>query len=287
MTPARRSTGRGSARDTKRASPKQDEVAEPSGQRLQKILASAGLASRRGAEAYLRAGRVTVNGEPAKLGDSADPGVDVVLLDGEAVHAEGLRYWVLHKPRGMLTTLRDPEGRPTVVGLLPPGLPRLFPVGRLDADTSGLVLVTNDGPLAHRLLHPSLGNPREYRVSVRGEISQESLGKLERGVRLEEGWTSPAAVSSRRYDPKRESTVFRLVLAEGRKRQIRRSLEVLGHPVKRLTRTGFGPIRLGSLRVGASRELFPDELRTLRAHAAALEAKPPPRRRRQRTARTR
>ncbi|MFP8874688.1 MAG: pseudouridine synthase, partial [Myxococcota bacterium] len=134
------------------------------GERLQKILAAAGFGSRRACEEFLRAGRVAVNRQVAELGARADLSRDLVTLDGERIAPERLRYWMVHKPTGMLTTLRDSEGRPTVVELLPPGQVRLFPVGRLDGETSGLVLMTNDGAMTHRLLHPSLGSEREYRV---------------------------------------------------------------------------------------------------------------------------
>lgn len=248
-------------------------AAAPGPQRLQKWLAAAGIASRRASEEFLRAGRVSVNGKPARLGDSADPATDVVALDGETVNPNALCYWILHKPRGMLTTVRDPEGRPTVLDLLPPGLPRLFPVGRLDRETSGLVLLTNDGDLAHRLLHPSLGNPREYRVTARGEIPPEALTRLESGIRIGAVRTAAAKVSGRRYDPERDSTRFRLTLREGKKRQIRRSLEILGHPVKRLVRTAIGPLTLAGLPTGRARGLDSDEIGRLRQYAADLGVK--------------
>jgi len=278
MTRSRR-RDRGAARGKRRPDSPPAPAAGP--QRIQKLIAQAGIASRRGAEGFLLEGRVEVNGKPAQLGDRADPGVDDIRLDGEPLAPLSLRYWAVHKPRGMLTTLHDPEGRPTIVELLPPGLPRLFPVGRLDGDTSGLVLLTNDGPLAHRLLHPSLGNPREYRITVQGPIEPSKLEKLAAGVRLEDGWTAPARVGAPRYDARRDATSFRLVLREGRKRQIRRALIALGHPVKRLVRTALGPLQLGDLAAGAARELARDELDRLREHVASLEPTPrPPRSRR-------
>jgi len=238
--------------------------------RLQKILASAGVASRRGAEELLRQGRVDVNGRTAQLGESADPTCDRIALDGERLRAEPLRYFVVHKPEGFVTTRSDPERRRTVMELLPPGTPRLSPVGRLDLDTSGLVLLSNDGALAHALLHPSLGNEREYRVSVRGRIAASAIARLERGIHLEDGRTAPARVSGLRYDAGEDLSIFQLTLIEGRKRQIRRSMLALGHPVKRLVRTRIGPLRLGKLERRGARELRPDEVRALLLHAQRL-----------------
>lgn len=241
--------------------------------RLQKLLAEAGIASRRGAEAYLRDGRVTVNGRVAKLGDRAVPERDAVAVDGEPVHPRPLEYWMLNKPRGVVTTVSDPEGRRTVVDLLPPDRRReatLYPVGRLDLDTQGLVLLTNDGPLAQALLHPSFGNEREYRVTVRGALGPDEVRRIERGVMLEEGRTAPAAVKGLGRDEARDATRFRLVLTQGRKRQIRRMMQALGHPVKRLVRTRLGPLTLGDLPTGACRPLTPPEVDALRRHAARL-----------------
>ena len=239
--------------------------------RLQKIIAASGIASRRASEEFLRQGRVSVNGTPAKLGDSADPVRDVVTLDGEPIARDPLTYWMLHKPIGVLTTTSDPEQRATVLQLLPRGLPRLFPVGRLDRDSAGLVLLTNDGDLAHRLLHPSLGNEREYQVTVKGEVAQRVLRRLERGVRLDDGPTAPAKVGRVHFDAATGLTELTLTLIEGRKRQIRRSLRALGHPVKRLVRVRIGPLRLGRLERGEARPLRPEEVEKLRAHARKLK----------------
>lgn len=233
--------------------------------RLQKLLAAAGFASRRGAEDLLRAGRVAVNGELAGLGASADPDADVVTVDGVPVAREPLAYWAVHKPAGVVTTVRDPQGRRTVLDLLPGDVPpvRLFPVGRLDRDTEGLVLVTNDGDLAQVLLHPSHESEREYRVTVAGRIPAGVLGRLEEGVVLEDGRTAPARVSPGRYDNSSRRSHFGLTLIEGRNRQIRRSLELLGHPVVRLVRVRMGPLRLGRLPSGAARALDDGERRAL------------------------
>lgn len=243
--------------------------------RLQRILAAAGVASRRGAEALVRAGRVRVNGRVASLGDSADTARDRIELDGEPVRPERPVYWLLHKPRGVVTTVRDPEGRPTVLGLLPARArdARVFPVGRLDRDSEGLLLLTNDGDLAHALLHPSLGNRREYQVIARGDVGPEKLARLERGVRLPEGRTAPARVRAPRFDPGDDTTRFTLVLGEGRKRQIRRSLRALGHPVRKLVRVRFGPQALGALAAGEARPLSRDEVAALRAHADRLRSR--------------
>lgn len=239
--------------------------AAPGRQRLQKILAEAGVASRRAAEALLRAGRVTVNGRVATLGESAEPDRDVVAVDGAPVGRELLVYWLLHKPRGVITTVRDPEGRPTVLGLVPDRGHRLYPVGRLDRDTEGLLLLTNDGRVAHALLHPSHESEREYRVTVSGRISAEALRRLAAGVELEEGRTAPARVGRAVFDPATGSACFPLTLIEGRKRQIRRSLAALGHPVRRLVRVRMGPLLLGDLAPGQARPLRPSERRALLA----------------------
>jgi 23S rRNA pseudouridine2605 synthase len=218
-------------------------------ERLQKLLAAAGHASRRAAEEWIRAGRVTVDGVRATLGESADPDRQRIAVDGRPLVLARPVYWILHKPRGVVTTLRDPEGRRTVVDLLPAGLPRLHPVGRLDRDTEGLVLLTNDGDVTQALLHPSLGSEREYRVTVRGP-------------------TAPARVGAARFDARTDESRFALVLGEGRKRQIRRAMQALGHPVVRLVRVRMGPIRLGALEPGRSRALVASEIAVLRRHAA-------------------
>jgi 23S rRNA pseudouridine2605 synthase len=238
--------------------------------RLQKILASSGIASRRAAEELIEQGRVTVNGKTAKLGDSADPAVDRIQYDGERLALSKPSYWLLHKPTGILTTLQDTHGRSTVMDLMPMGLGRLHPVGRLDRDTSGLVLMTNDGAMTHALLHPSRGSEKEYRVIVKGEVDEKTFGRLSRGIHLDDGKTAPARVGSSRYDPEHGLTTFALTLTEGRKRQIRRTLLVLGHPVKKLVRVRMGPLRLGRLAAGKARPLRADELRALKQHVQEL-----------------
>lgn len=214
-----------------------------------------------------------MNGEPARVGASVDPEVDVVCVDGAPVVAEPLAYWLVHKPRGVITTVRDPQRRRTVIDLLPDPARslRLFPVGRLDRDTEGLVLLTNDGALAQVMLHPSHGTEREYEVTVRGRIAESSLSQLAEGMVLDDGPTAPARVGAARVDAAADTSGFSLTVIEGRKRQIRRALEQLGHPVVRLVRLRMGPIALGDLSPGAASEVAADELAALRALLVARD----------------
>ena len=247
--------------------------------RLQRLLAGAGFGSRREVEGLVSEGRVTVNGEIAQLGDRARPGTDDIRLDGERVLSDRPVYWIVNKPRGVVTTVRDDSGRRTVLDLVPRKLGRVFPVGRLDVETTGLLLLTNDGETAYAMLHPSLGNEREYRVSVKGAIDAKAIARLEKGVNLEEGRTAPGRVGDVRIDPKAGTSTFSLTLIEGRNRQIRRSLLILGFPVRRLVRERIGPLRLGGLAVGEARPLDPQERTMLLAHVAGLKsAEPAPRR---------
>jgi pseudouridine synthase len=227
--------------------------------RLNAWLARAGVASRRGADELIKAGRVTVNGEPGRLNTfvAAD---DVVRLDGAPLARQALTYVLLHKPAGTVTTARDPQGRPTVVELV--DLPeRVVPVGRLDADTTGALLLTNDGELAHRLAHPRYEVDKVYEAEVEGEPSPAALARLSEGVELDDGRTAPASV--RVLGPSR----IELTIHEGRKHQVKRMLEAVGHPVRRLHRSGYGPLTLGELLPGAWRELSPDEVQRLGATA--------------------
>ena len=224
--------------------------------RLNAYLARAGIASRRGADELIKAGRVTVNGVPGELNMFVQA-TDAVLVDGREVGRQALRHVLLNKPRGTITTARDPEGRPTVVDLVK-GDVRVVPVGRLDRDTTGVLLLTNDGPLAHRLAHPRYGIEKTYVAEVRGEPSDETLARLATGVELEDGPTAPARV--RRLGPSR----VELVLHEGRNRQVRRMFEAVGHPVERLRRSRYAGLGPGRLKPGDWRELTRDEVRRLR-----------------------
>jgi 23S rRNA pseudouridine2605 synthase len=225
--------------------------------RLNAYLARAGVASRRGADELIRAGRVRVNGEEAGLATFVSSG-DRVELDGRAVEPEPLTYVLLNKPAGVVTTARDPHGRPTVVGHVGHER-RVVPVGRLDADTTGVLLLTNDGPLAHRLAHPRYQVDKVYEAEVEGDPSPEVVQRLAEGVELDDGMTSPARV--RRLGPGR----IELVLHEGRKRQVRRMCEAVGHPVRTLHRREYAGLTANGLAPGEWRELTPDEVKRLRA----------------------
>jgi 23S rRNA pseudouridine2605 synthase len=242
-------------------------VSEPGGddrrERLQKILAQAGLGSRRACEDLIAAGRVRVNGARASLGDRADPEVDTIEVDGAAVGTrQGLVHYVLNKPAGVVTTASDPGGRPTVVDLVP-AEPRVFPVGRLDAATEGLLVLTNDGELAHRLTHPSFGVDKEYLAEVEGTPARGAVRRLREGVELDDGPTAPAKVSL--VDPH----TLRITIHEGRNRQVRRMCSAVGHPVRRLVRTRIGPLAERRLAPGEWRELTQAEVRALERAAVA------------------
>ncbi len=248
-------------------------AALPQGERLQKVLAATGYGSRRVCEDLIAAGRVTVNGTVAVLGRRVDPDIDRVEVDGAPIGVRpGLVYYLLNKPIGVITTARDTHGRETVLDLVPND-PRVFSVGRLDVDTEGLLLLTNDGQLANRIAHPSHGIEKEYLVEVRGgPVSAGALRSLREGVELDDGVTSPARVSQ--PDP----GVLRLVIHEGRNRQVRRMCEAVGYPVDRLVRTRIGPLVDRSLRPGQWRDLTTDEWRALteavaEASASTLEAR--------------
>jgi 23S rRNA pseudouridine2605 synthase len=244
------------------------------GQRLQKILAQAGLGSRRACEDLIAADRVTVNGTRARLGDRADAETDTIEVDGAALGVrQGLVHYLLNKPAGVVTTAADPGGRPTVVELVPPE-PRVFPVGRLDAATEGLLVLTNDGELAHRLTHPSFGVDKEYLVEVEGTPARGVLRRLRQGVELEDGITAPAKVAL--VDPH----TLRITIHEGRNRQVRRMCSAVGHPVRRLVRTRIGPLADHRLAPGRWRALTQPEVRALERAAAGPHggAGRPPRR---------
>ncbi|HJU36702.1 MAG TPA: pseudouridine synthase [Gaiellaceae bacterium] len=228
--------------------------------RLNAFLARAGVASRRRADELIKAGRVTVNGEPGQL--NSDVGArDRVEVDGRTVKWQRLRYVLLHKPAGVLTTARDPRGRPTVVALVPDE-PRVVPVGRLDADTTGALLLTNDGELAHRLAHPRYGVEKTYVAEVEGDPREETLQRLREGIELDDGPTAPAR--ARRLGPGR----VELVLHEGRKHQVKRMLAAVGYPVTQLHRSAYAGLTLEGLEAGSWRELEPAEVARLRAASA-------------------
>jgi 23S rRNA pseudouridine2605 synthase len=231
--------------------------------RLAKYLAHAGVASRRAADDLIRSGRVTVDGEVVDDLGRQLAGGEEVRVDGEPVGGpEERAVWLVHKPAGVVSTARDTHGRPTVVSLVPAAGARLYPVGRLDADTTGLILVTNDGELANRLMHPRYEVPRTYEATVGGgPVGEGALRALRAGVRLEDGLTAPASV--RALGPDR----LELVMHEGRKRQVRRMCSAVGHPVRALRRVAFGPLRLGSLREGEARRLEAAEVEALRTAA--------------------
>jgi pseudouridine synthase len=232
-------------------------------QRLQKILASAGIASRRKSEELISAGRVAVNGSTASLGDSADPATDRITLDGAPLSAEKKRYLLLNKPTGYVTTLSDPHGRPTVIDLI--DVPeRVYPVGRLDADTEGLLLLTNDGMLSHRIAHPRYEIEKTYVAEVSEPLSPEGQAALERGVELEDGMTRPAAVRILSRDRK----LVELTIHEGKNRIVRRMLEAVGSPVTRLERVRLGDLTLDGLPRGKWRDLAGREVDALRQTAA-------------------
>jgi 23S rRNA pseudouridine2605 synthase len=243
--------------------------------RLAKHLAHAGVASRRAAEGLIAQGRVTVDGERV-LDPARDvSGEEAIAVDGRPVGtAAGRRVvYAVHKPAGVVSTARDTHGRPTVVGLLPSGGERLYPVGRLDADTTGLILLTNDGDLANRLTHPRYEVPKTYVATVTGgRIAPSALRRLREGVELDDGRTSPAGV--RQLGPGE----LELTLREGRKRQVRRMCAAVGHPVSALRRVAFGPLRLGDLPEGGHRRLSPAEVERLRkAPAEPRRPRQPPR----------
>jgi 23S rRNA pseudouridine2605 synthase len=221
------------------------------------VLARIGLGSRRACEELIADGRVTVNGELAELGRRIDVEFDRVSLDGVPLPVlPGLVHYLLHKPAGVVTTAHDPFDRPTVLELVP-DTPRVFPVGRLDADSEGLLVLTNDGALAQRLTHPSFGVEKEYLVEIEGVASAGDLRRLRQGVDLDDGKTAPATVGV--VGP----GVLRIVIHEGRNRQIRRMCDAVGHPVRRLVRTRIGPLTDTQLKPGRWRELDPAEVRAL------------------------
>jgi 23S rRNA pseudouridine2605 synthase len=242
-------------------------ASDRTGERLQKVLARAGFGSRRTCEGLIAAGRVTVNGARAELGRRVDVEGDRVEVDGIPVSVRpGLVYYLLNKPAGVVTTADDPQGRPTVVDLVPSD-PRVFPVGRLDLDTEGLLLLTNDGDLTQRLTHPSYAVEKEYVAHVDGEPSARDIRRLREGVDLDDGMTAPARANQ--VAP----GVLRLTIHEGRNRQVRRMCDAIGHPVRRLVRTRIGPLADRSLKPGTWRSLSTDELRALQESSGRVRGR--------------
>jgi 23S rRNA pseudouridine2605 synthase len=237
--------------------------------RLQKFLAQSGVASRRRCEELMLAGEVEVDGEiVTRLGTKVDPRTAVIRVSGKRLPPVSDHvYLVLNKPRGVVSTMSDPEGRRTIADLVADRPERLFHVGRLDTDTSGLLLLTNDGDFAHRMAHPSYEVDKTYVAEVEGEVYKRTLKRLLEGVELEDG---PVTVSrARLVATAKDKSIVELVIHEGRNRIVRRLLDQVGHPVRRLTRTQFGPVSLGTLPVGETRELTLDELGEL-LEAASL-----------------
>jgi 23S rRNA pseudouridine2605 synthase len=241
-----------------------DPAADASAQgiRLQKVLAAAGFGSRRACEELISTGRVQVNGRTARLGARVDPQRDIVALDDSQVPtAEGLAYLAINKPRGMHSTMSDERGRPCIGDLVADLSTQLHHVGRLDADSEGLLLLTNDGPLSHRLTHPSFGVVKTYLVEVDGVVARSVTRALREGVELEDGPAKADEVNLVDSTPKR--SVLELSLHEGRNHVVRRMFDVVGHPVTRLVRVSVGPIRLGDLKPGRRRHLQQGEVQAL------------------------
>ena len=236
------------------------------GVRLQKVLAQAGIGSRRACEALIGEGRVEVNSEVVtEQGRRVDPERDVIRVDGARIPPPRRHlYLALNKPRGVVVTMDDPEGRRTVADLLAEGASRslkkerLFHVGRLDTDSEGLLILTNDGDFAHKLAHPSYHVPKTYIVEVTGVVGPQTLRRLRRGITLEDGPVRPTSVKI--VSSAGEKSLLKITLPEGRNRIVRRTMEAVGHPVRRLSRIGIGPVRLGNLQVGEYRELTREEL---------------------------
>ena len=248
-------------------------------ERLQKALARAGFGSRRACEHLIVEGRVTINGTVATLGDRIDPTADVVAVGGVEVNLDpSVRYYAVHKPAGVVTSMRDEAGRQDLRSLLPPDAPRVFPVGRLDRDSEGLLLMTNDGDLAHRLMHPRFGVEKVYLVEVEGRPSARHLARLRAGVELDDGPARPSSV--RLVDARPDRGQLEVTMREGRKREVRRMLSAVGLPVVRLVRVRIGAVSLGAMPPGSVRELEADEVVALTREVAKAERRaagtPPP-----------
>ncbi|MGG1313511.1 MULTISPECIES: pseudouridine synthase [Cohnella] len=238
-------------------------------ERLQKVLAAAGVASRRKCEELIREGKVTVNGEVVtELGAKADPEKDEIAVNGRRIQSESKIYLMFNKPKGVITSVYDPKGRPVVTDYLKGVSERVYPVGRLDYDTEGLLLLTNDGELAHKLMHPRHHVPKTYLATVEKVPHGEALEKLQRGIRLSDGMTAPAEVEYHDVDPDKNQATIRITIREGRNRQIRRMFEAIHHPVIRLKRIAFAGLALDNLQRGKYRKLSAEEVRMLKNAAS-------------------
>lgn len=243
-------------------------------ERLQKVLARMGVASRRECEKLIEAGRVRVNSKiVTRLGTTVDPNQDIIQVDGKQIsHKEPYRYFILYKPVGYLTTFKTDELKPTLASLLPKLKVRIFPVGRLDFNSEGLVFLTNDGKLAYALQHPKFKVPKTYEVRVHGIPNEKTLSALSRGIKLEEGKTKPARLQFIRKTNK--NAWLRITLHEGKKRQVRRMFEIVGHPVSRLKRITLGPLTLRGLKKGEYRALTPEEVIALKKYIEKRKTAP-------------
>jgi 23S rRNA pseudouridine2605 synthase len=255
-------------------------------ERLQKILARAGIASRRKAEELIREGSVTINGRVAAIGDKADPERDAIKVEGKRIHlTQEHKYLLLNKPKGVMSTLSDPQERPTIVDLVPPALRKaLVPVGRLDYNTEGLLILTDDGDFAQRIAHPRYGSTKTYEVKVKGRPTEAQIERLRTGILLEGKRTAPAKITSRtpfkpegarrRSEPESDNSWWIVELSEGRTRQIREMFFHIGHPVQKLRRVAIGPLRDPHLPVGSVRELTEQEVQKLLKSARGPQEKP-------------
>ncbi|SDW56527.1 23S rRNA pseudouridine2605 synthase [Marininema mesophilum] len=234
-------------------------------ERLQKVMATAGIASRRKSEDLIREGKVKVNGKTVtELGTQVDPSSDWIEVNGRPIKKENKRYFLFHKPRGVITSLSDERGRKSVADFLKKIPERVYPVGRLDYDSEGLLLLTNDGELANRLTHPRFEVGKTYRATVQGSPNEKTVQRLANGVRLEEGWTAPAEVRVVTVKNESKDAVLEMTIHEGRNRQIRRMCEAVGHPVKRLVRTKVAFLELEGLARGQYRVLTKQEITHLK-----------------------
>jgi len=240
--------------------------------RLQKILAEMGIASRRRAEEMIAEGRLRVNGKVAVLGTKADPGRDHIKLDGKLLtgRAENKVYYMMNKPVNVMTTLEDPQGRPTVGDFMARIKMRVYPVGRLDFDSEGLLLLTNDGVLTHAILHPSKKIPKTYKVKIKGLLDDKDIARLRGGMHLADGKTAPARV--RKLRKLKENSWVEMTITEGRKRQVRRMFDHVGHSVLKLIRVKVGRVDLGPLPPGEIRSLTPDELESLKIQTGLISS---------------